>query len=470
MRPIAMLNALLAAGSLAAATSAGAADRPPATSRDGRPNILILLADDLGYGELSCQGNPQIPTPHIDSLAANGVRCTSGYVTAPVCGPSRAGLLTGRYNQRYGFEFNLGAAGGGLSLQARTMADRLQAAGYATGMFGKWHIGYTPAGQPTRRGFDWYFGFLPACRSYRVPPGMGKSLRGEDAPTSNYMTDLLGLEAAAFIEKNKDRPWLVYLPFGAVHASPQGGRKLVPADAGPYLARFSRIEPEQRRIFAGMMTGMDEAVGTVLARLRELKLEDHTLIVFLGDNGGPTWQTTSRNDPLRGSKGDVLEGGIRVPFLVQWKGKLPAGRVEERPVISLDILPTALAAAGLPGDAELEGVNLLPSLAGGTADAPARSLFWRYGAKRAVRTGDWKLTDQGDGPRLYNLAADIGEKNDLSAKEPGKVRELLAAYEKWNALNVPPKWGHAGKGPPSKKTEPAAPPAVEAAFQQEDDR
>jgi arylsulfatase A-like enzyme len=436
------------------ASWSSAAERLPA-----KPNILVILADDLGYGELSCQGNPQIPTPHIDSLAKNGVRFTSGYVSAPVCGPSRAALLTGRYNQRYGFEFNLGSAGGGLSLTEKTMADRLKAAGYATGMFGKWHIGSSPAGQPTSRGFDWFYGFLPACRSYRLPPGMGKSLLDEEIPKSDYMTDRLGAEAAAFIDKHKDQPWFVYLPFGAVHASPQGGKKLVPADAGPYRDRFSDIQPEQRQAFAGMMAGMDAAVGTVLAKLRDLKLEDNTLIVFLGDNGGPTWQTTSKNDPLRGQKGDVLEGGIRVPFLVQWKGKLPAGKVEDRPIISLDILPTALAAANAPSDAALEGVNLLPFLTEKSSAAPHTALFWRYGTKHAVRMGDWKLTDQGDGAKLYNLAQDISEKTDLADKEPGKLKELQAAYEKWNSQNVPAKWGHAGK--PGKEKPAATPAAAE---------
>ena len=200
---------------------------------------------------------------------------------------------------------------------------------------------------------------------------------------------------------------------------------------------------------------MDDAVGVVLAKLRELKLEDNTLIFFFSDNGGPTGVTTSRNDPLRGMKGDVLEGGIREPFLVQWKGHLPAGKVDDRPIISLDIQPTALAAAGVPIDASLEGVNLLPYLTGDNKEAPHTALFWRYGKKHAVRMGDWKLTDQGDGAKLYNLAADIGEKNDLAAKEPGKLKELAAAYEEWNAKNIGAADG--GKGKRGKRQEsPAA--------------
>jgi arylsulfatase A-like enzyme len=378
--------------------------------------------------------------------------------------------MTGRYNQRFGFEFNLGGSGPGMSLKEVTIADRLKAAGYATGMFGKWHLGYTPNNSPTSRGFDWFYGFQSACRSYKIPPDMGKSLLPDKASKSNYMTDRLGTEAAAFIEKHKDQPWFVYLPFGAVHASPVGGKKLVPQDAGKYMDRFPDIKPEQRQIFAGMMAGMDDAVGTVLAKLRELKLEDNTLIVFLGDNGGPTWQTTSKNDPLRGSKGDVLEGGIRVPFLMQWKGKMDGGKTDNRPIISIDILPTALAAAGIHGDAGLEGVNLLPFLTGKTDAAPERALCWRYGTRYAVRSGDWKLANNGDGEKLYNLAADIGEKNDLTAKEPGKLKELQAAYDKWNTKNIAPKWGTGPGVKKEQKKSTAIPADARFAFQMEDDR
>lgn len=417
-----------------------------ATAVADRPNVLILLADDLGYGEMGCQGNAQIPTPQIDSLARNGIRFTSGYVSGPVCGPSRAGLLTGRYQQRFGFEFNLGASGSGLSPEETTLAERLRAAGYATGLFGKWHLGHAPDNRPTAHGFDRFYGFLPACRTYRCRPGeLGKSLLDEEQPRSDYMTDMLAAEAATFIEKHRDRPWFVYLPFGAVHASPQGGKKLVPQDAGKYRERFPGIQPEQRQIFAGMLSAMDDAVGTVLGKLRALDLEENTLIFFLSDNGGPTWQTTSGNGPLRGSKGDVLEGGIRVPFLVQWKGRLPAGKVDDRPVIALDILPTVLAAVGQPGDARLEGVNLLPYLEGEKPEPPHAALFWRYGRNRAVRMGDWKLASEGDGDALYNLVTDIAEKKDLSATEPDRLAEMRAAYEAWNSRNVPAKWGRPGR-------------------------
>jgi arylsulfatase A-like enzyme len=406
-----------------------------------RPNILLILADDLGYGELSCQGNPQIPTPHIDSLATNGIRFTSGYVTAPVCSPSRAGLMTGRYGQRFGYETNpqgKDVTGNvGLPVAETTLADRMKAAGYATGLFGKWHLGYKPQFHPQRRGFDEFVGFLRAQHDYFKNAGLDPIMRGrERVKDFDYTTDLFAQETAAFIGKHRTEPWFAYLSFNAVHIPLQASEK--------HTQRFAAIADAKRRTFAGMVSAMDDAVGVVLAQLRELKIDDNTLIVFFSDNGGPTGVTTSRNDPLRGQKGDVLEGGIRVPFILQWKGRLPAGQVDDRPIISLDILPTALAAAGAPVDASLEGVNLLPYLTGGNAEAPHAALFWRYGKKRAVRLGDWKLTDQGDGAKLYNLAADIGEKDDLAAKEPGRLKELAAAYEQWNAKNAGA--AHGGKG------------------------
>lgn len=450
-----------------------AADVPAA--KPIRPNILIILADDLGYGETGFQGNTQIPTPNLDSIAKNGIRFTSGYVTAPVCGPSRAALMTGRCGQRFGFEFNLGSAGHGLPVSEKTLADRLKAVGYVTGMFGKWHLGYTPDNRPTNRGFDWFYGFLPACRSYQCRSGeFGKSLQSGDATKSHYTTDLFAGEAAAFIEQHRDKPWFVYLPFNAVHASPQGGRKLIPQDAGKNRDRFPSIADEQRRIFAGMLAGLDDGVGVVLKKLRALNLEENTLIIFLSDNGGPTWQTTSCNTPLSGHKGDVLEGGIREPFLMQWKGHLPAGKVDDRPVSSLDIAPTALAAAqpalgGAVDDPVLEGTNLLPYLTGGNEGAPHAVLCWRYGKKYAVRMGDWKLVDQGEGATLHNLTTDVGEKNDLAAKEPDRVKAMQAAYDKWNQRNIPAKWG--GPGKPGKRMPAATPSAEEKrAFQVENDK
>lgn len=432
-----------------------------------RPNILLIVADDLGWGELGCQGNPQIPTPHIDSLAKNGTRFTNGYVSGPYCSPTRAGLMTGRYQNRFGHEFNPGPAeqaveNFGLPLGETTLPQRLKSAGYATGMFGKWHLGYRPEFHPLQRGFDEFFGFLGGAHSY-VDAGADRAnpiQRGTATVEKiDYTTEAFARETVGFIERHRSAPWFVYLPFNAVHAPLQAPEK--------YLQRFAAITDEKRRTFAAMLSAMDDAIGTVLTKLAELKLEENTLVFFISDNGGPTPSITSGNGPLRGYKSQTWEGGIRVAWLVQWKGKVPAGRVDERPVIQLDILPTALAAAGVAAKPEwkLDGVNLLPFLRGEKSGAPHEALFWRFGAQMAVRMGDWKLVKgPGNGAgieeaaratlagaELYNLKNDIGEKTNLASANPEKVRELAAAWTKWNGELVEPKWvpqraGKAGKG------------------------
>src|SRR2546423_69943 len=355
-----------------------------------KPNILIIVADDLGYGELSCQGNPQIPTPQIDSLAKNGVRFTSGYVSGPYCSPTRAGLMTGRYQQRFGHEFNPGPAQSsspdfGLSLKEKTIGDRFKEIGYATGWFGKSHLGYLPQFHPLKRGFDEYFGFLGGAHDYldAAADAHNPILRGTNTVSEiDYTTDAFGREAIAFIEKHHGQPWLCYLPFNAVHAPLESTEK--------YLSRFASIEEKKRRTFAAMLSAMDDAVGKVITKLREHDLEKDTLIFFFSDNGGPTAMTTSGNGPLRGFKAQTWEGGIRVPWIIQWKGHIPAGKTDDRPIIQLDILPTALAAAGSPARPEwkLDGVNLLPFFTGEQAGAPHQALYWRFGQQIALRMGD----------------------------------------------------------------------------------
>ncbi len=411
-----------------------------------RPNIIVILADDMGYAEMGCQGNTDVPTPHIDSLARNGVRFTSGYVSCAVCAPTRAGLVTGRYQQRFGFETNPGPQDAaderfGLPRSEATLAERLKAAGYVTGMVGKWHLGFKPDLQPTARGFDEYFGFLGGANTYlpgaRRTKGRSPILRGTRPIEENeYLTDAFGREAAAFIDRHHERPFFLYLPFNAVHAPMEA--------ADRYLKRFERITDPSRRTFAAMLSAMDDNIGRVLDTLRARRLEERTLIVFLSDNGGPTPQTTSSNRPLRGAKGQLLEGGIREPFIMQWKGQLPGGRVDDRPVISLDIHPTALAAAGvtIAPDWRLDGVDLVPYLTGKRTGAPHETLYWRFQEQRAIRRGDWKLvqTRSDPKPRLYNLAADMGEAADLSGKESARVKELNDAWTAWNAELMAPQW------------------------------
>ncbi|MCS7026487.1 MAG: sulfatase [Bryobacteraceae bacterium] len=407
-----------------------------------KPNIVVIVADDLGYAGISAQGCDDIPTPHIDSIARNGIRFTSGYVSCPVCSPTRAGLMTGRYQQRFGHEFNPGPADQasenfGLPLQEMTLADRLKSLGYATGLVGKWHLGYCPQYHPLRRGFDEFFGFLGGAHSYlpsrqRNPRG-NALLRGtEEIEEREYLTDALAREAVSFVERKKNSPYFLYLCFNAVHT---------PMEAVPeYESRFQNISNSLRRTHAAMLAAMDDAVGRLLAKIRELKQEENTLIFFLSDNGGPTRQTTSKNTPLRGYKAQIFEGGIRVPFLMQWKGHLRAGQVFDKPVTALDIFPTAIAAAG--GQAPpVDGVDLLPFLTGKTEGDPHDKLYWRFGPQCAIRKGDWKLLRTADGDwELYNLRKDISETNNLASHEPQRVEELKADWEAWNRQLKPPSW------------------------------
>ena len=404
-----------------------------------KPNVVVIVGDDMGYADIGAHGCKDIPTPHIDSIAKNGVRCTSGYVSGPYCSPTRAGLLTGRYQTRFGHEFNTGPVNQpknrelGLSLSETTMADRLKSAGYATGLVGKWHLGASERLHPIKRGFDEYFGFLGGAHPYVKDGGIFRGMKEVAEP--EYLTDAFGREAVAFVERNREKPFFLYLAFNAVHTPMQATPK--------YRDRFKEIKDKGRQTYAGMMSAMDDAVGAVLTKLRETKLEENTLVFFFSDNGGPP-VNSSNNAPLSGRKATTWEGGIRVPWLVQWKGRLPAGKVYEQPVIQLDILPTALAAAGekVTGDRKLDGVDLLPFLEGKKDGPPHEALFWRFGAQTAVRKGDWKLmsANNSGGKKLFNLKDDIGERKDLSAEQPEKVKELQEAWEEWDKGNVKPAW------------------------------
>ena len=442
------------------------------------PNIVILFADDLGYGELGCQGNPEIPTPHIDSIAANGVRFTSGYVTGPNCSPSRAGLLTGRTPTRFGYEFNpIGARNeepeSGLPAAQITIAEALQNAGYTTGVIGKWHQGGHAKYHPFRHGFDEFFGFTHEGHYFVPPPyaGVTTMLRrkalpggsqgrwignkgliysthmgsnepdydannpiirgGQPVVEHEYLTDALTREAVDFIDRHDDKPFFLYLAYNAVHSPLQG------ADA--YMKKFAHIEDIHRRIFAAMLANMDDSVGAVLKQLRTSGLEDNTLIFFLSDNGGPTRELTSSNLPLRGSKGQMYEGAIRVPFMVQWKDHLPAGKTYQKPVSSMDIFATAAELAAAESPRQLEGVNLIPYLKGEDSSRPHETLFWRQGGKAAMRHGDWKLVRMGGKSRagnapweLYDLSTDISEADNLAKTHPDVLQQLI---DRWETLN-----------------------------------
>ncbi|MCI0705192.1 MAG: sulfatase [Planctomycetia bacterium] len=433
------------------AFTSGGVSPPLAHAAEAKPNIIVIVGDDMGYADVGAHGCKDIPTPNLDALVKAGVRCTNGYVSGPYCSPTRAGLLTGRYQTRFGHEFNPGGGANiGLPLTETTLADRLKAAGYVTGMVGKWHLGAAEKFHPQKRGFDEFFGFLGGAHSYFPAKGKAETiLRGtKPANETEYLTDAFGREAVAFVDRNKAKPFFLYLPFNAVHTpmhATEGG-----------LKKFETIKDNTRRTYAAMMWAMDEAIGKLLAKLKDEKLEQNTLIFFVSDNGGPTMQGTtingSVNAPLRGSKRTTLEGGIRVPFFVKWPARLPANKLYDNPVIQIDILPTALAAAGVEpkADWKLDGVNLLPHWTGEMKTAPHAALYWRFGQQFAIRKGDWKLVrydtaaEGGKGPspiRLYSLVDDIGEKSDLAATQPDKVKELQAAWDKWNTGNVAPLWG-----------------------------
>ncbi len=429
-----------------------------------KPNILFIVGDDMGYADVGFHGSKDIPTPNLDALAASGVRFTSGYVSGPYCSPTRAGLLTGRYQTRFGHEFNPGVGRQGLPLSEATIANRLKAAGYVTGLVGKWHLGAAPEMRPPQRGFDEFFGFLGGAHDYFKSAGV---LRGDEPVKElDYTTDAFGREAVAFIERHRREPWFLYLAFNAVHTPMQA--------TDDRLAKFSRVADEKRRTYNAMMLAMDEAIGRVRKKLAEAGLEQNTFVIFISDNGGPTMPGTtinaSRNDPLRGSKRTTLEGGIRVPFLVSWPGRVRPGKYDQ-PVIQLDLHTTALAVAGVDVKPEwnLDGVNLLPFLNGGKSTAPHDALYWRFGAQMAIRVGDYKLVrydsnaDTRTGGRnqpvtaaqLYNLAADLSESKDLAAAMPDKVKELQAKWDGWNATLVKPLWG--GRNTDSDGAEPGAP-------------
>jgi arylsulfatase B len=451
----------------------------PALLFADQPNILVFFADDLGYGELGCQGNPEIPTPHIDSIAAGGVRFTSGYVAGPNCSPSRAGLLTGRTPTRFGYEFNPTGAkneapGFGLPKEEITIAEALQDAGYTTGLIGKWHQGGTAAFHPFRHGFDEFFGFTHEGHYFVPPPwdgvttmlrrrtlpGGGKGrwvgqkgliytthmgynepdydadnpiLRGgQPVEEREYLTDALTREAVDFIDRHDDKPFFLYLAYNAVHSPLQGAEK--------YMKKFQHIDDIHRRIFAAMLSNMDDSVGEVMAQLRSSGLEENTIVFFVSDNGGPTRELTSSNLPLRGEKGQMYEGAIRVPFLMQWKGRIPAGQVDDRVVSSFDIFGTAAGNCdAVIAPPVMEGVDLVPMVTGKDSRSPHETLFWRQGGKTALRHQNWKLVRMGRKQsagqaawELYDLSNDLSEQHNLAKSRPRQLANLIRLWEEWN--------------------------------------
>ncbi|MCH2178058.1 MAG: sulfatase-like hydrolase/transferase [Mariniblastus sp.] len=421
-----------------------------------KPNLIVIMADDLGYADVGFNGCLDIPTPHIDSIASRGVKCTSGYVAYAVCGPSRAGFMTGRYPQRFGFERNpqykIDDPQMGLPLSEQTIADVLKTVGYRSGIVGKWHLGANSVHHPLERGFDEFYGhlggghrYLPQDLTIQKSEQAKNELesyrtwivnnRSPEKPTK-YLTDDFSDAAVRFVENNHSHPFFLFLSYNAPHLPLQA--------TDDYLARVSHIEDPKRRTYAAMISAVDDGVGRVLAKVHELGLDDRTIVFFLSDNGGPILKNASCNDPLRGGKGDVWEGGFRVPFAVSWPSHLPANTIYDQPVSALDIMATIvdLSGATVRSDFSLDGVNLVPFLSGDDLASPHKAIYLRkFDQQRfAVRRGDYKLviSIKDSKSKLYNLSNDIQEKNDLGFKNPKELAELDRLRQEWASQLIEP--------------------------------
>ncbi len=419
-----------------------------------KPNIVLLFADDAGYSDFGFQGSKIMKTPNLDKLARRGVIFSQGYVTDATCGPSRAGLITGRYQQRFGYEEinvpgymskNSALLGDdmGLPLNQVTMADYLKKLGYTNALFGKWHLGDADRYHPLKRGFDVFYGFRGGDRSYFEYPDPSKIHHdkrmergfGNYEEPKFYVTDLLADEAVNFMENNKNTPFFVMLSFNAVH-TPMEARK-------EDLEKFPNLNGKRKEL-AAMTLAMDRACGKVLDKLKELGLDKNTIVVFSNDNGGPTDKNASDNRPLSGTKSNHLEGGLRVPFILSWPDKIDKGIVYNHPVSTLDLLPTFYSAGGgnLRDLTKIDGVDLLPFLIDkNTTSRPHQELFWKKDVRAVLRQGDMKLIRFPDRPaELYDLSKDISEQDNLAYKYPEKVKEMFKKIFEWELTLERPLW------------------------------
>lgn len=433
----------------------GCSAQQATTSENSKqPNIILLFADDAGYADFGFQGSKEMITPNLDKLATEGVRFTQAYVTHPTCGPSRAGLITGKSQYRFGYEENnvpsymsaVSAVDGaemGLPVEEVTMADYLKKQGYATAVYGKWHLGGADRFHPTKRGFDEFYGFRGGARSYfeykeapKEPLNKMERGFGNFEEHKGYLTDALADESLLFIEKNTKakKPFFAFLSFNAVHT---------PMDANPEdLAKFPSLNGK-RKIVAAMGLALDRAAGKVLDKLKELGIDDNTIVVFTNDNGGPTDANASINHPLSGIKATQLEGGVRVPLIMKYPGKLKPNTTYDLPISTFDLLPTFFKAAG--GDTEMlkdiDGVDLLPHINGVIKERPHETLFWKRDARATIRKGDWKLMRFPDRPaELFYLPEDEKELNNLAASEQERYLEMYKELFAWEASLERPRW------------------------------
>lgn len=406
------------------------------------PNIVVILADDLGYADLGFQGSEEIKTPNLDQLRASGVRFTDAYVSASVCSPSRAGMITGRYQQQFGHEPNCPPHQYGMNLEEQTLADALKPLGYRTGLIGKWHLGDQDRFYPTHRGFDYFCGLREGSRSYFYndkddKPESYKRIEENGVPIKfdGYLTDFFTEKAVDFIgDASSKNPFFLFLSYTAPHAPMHA--------TDEDRLRFNNIKDEKRRTYAAMVWAMDRGVGQVMAALEQKGLQDNTLVFFLSDNGGPINHNASCNFPLNGEKGIKFEGGIRVPFVMSWPNVLPGSGTYEAMISSLDIFPTVLAAAGGKPDADhLAGQDLMPFILGKTDGTPHQKLYWHKEWFSAMRAGDWKLLYVQDfGYALYNLQDDLGEKKNVAQDYPEKVEQMRVELNTWKSKGSGSEW------------------------------
>ena len=412
------------------------------------PNVVVILADDLGYADIGCYGNTRIRTPHLDALAAGGVRLTDFHANSSVCTPTRAALLTGRYQQRAGIETVFGMdPDEGLSPDVKTLPSYLQQAGYATGAFGKWHLGRRPPFTPHSHGFDEFIGLHTGDGDHhsRVDRSGGVDWWHNDEPLveTGYTTDLVTRHSLAFIERHRAKPFFLYVAHLAVHFPWQGPHDRADRVVGGNYdgdAKFGSRE-DKRAAFREMVEAFDASVGQIVGRLRELGLEKDTLVIFASDNGGYSvdhggYVAVSSNGPWRGQKGDLYEGGHRVPAIFSWPGRIAPHRTSDATVLTMDLFPTVMELAGVPrptGARASDGMSLVSHLVSQTP-LPERTLFWRRGDTRAVRRGDWKLVaNRAEAPQLFNLRSDPSEQIDLAARETERVSTLRLAFSGWEA-------------------------------------
>ncbi|MFT4567826.1 MAG: arylsulfatase A-like enzyme [Saprospiraceae bacterium] len=405
------------------------------------PNIILIMADDLGYGDLSITGSTEIRTPYIDQLAREGVMLTEGYVSAPVCSPSRAGIMTGRNQVEFGFNNNIGGnqpgfdpAFLGLPLTETTIAERLQKQNYVTGLIGKWHLGELPVYHPGNRGFDEYWTYKKGSHDYFIADPTLNGIKDsidcnyKTVKGISYITDDKGDEAVEFIERHNSDPFFLFVSFNAPHTPMQAKESA--------LKQYAHIEDEGRRTYAAMVHTLDENVGKIVSSLEKQGISENTLVVFLSDNGGPVIHNHSLNAPYNGMKGILLEGGIHVPFIMKWPNVLEAGSNFDKPVIATDLAPTFLNVSGgeiKSEDFDGNGVNIIEQINTDNVSISSRELKWRFTISAAIREGEWKLIRLPDRlPLLFNLNDDISEQHNVAMEQLDITKLLLNRLGDWD--------------------------------------